>query len=922
MISRQDTGSQEPADPERRRTGLFQSSVYAPSEGRTAWRSPTQSPSVAACPPAVLILDRGDPRSISSRPVIRGPFLERWGEKLYIKGATYGTFAPGPDGSQFPPRAVVERDLHIMALNGFNALRTYTPPPAWLLDEAASLGIGVMVGIPWAQHVTFLDQGMQREIEASIRGTVRSYAGHPGILCYAVGNEIPAPIVRWQGARRTQSFIRRLYDAAKEEDPAGLVTYVSYPTTEYLELPFLDLLVFNVYLESRPALRRYLARLHNLAADRPLLLGEVGLDSLRNGVEAQAESLDWQIRTAFDSGCAGTFVFSWTDEWYRGGREIEDWDFGLTTRERSPKPALAAVQRSFAEVPLPQQEAVPKVSVIICTYNGCRTISETLSRLQSVDYPDFEVIVVDDGSTDATPEIVARYSVRHIRTENRGLSAARSTGLLAARGEIVAYLDDDAYPDRDWLRYIVHAFQEADWACVGGPNLVPATDPPLAQAVANSPGGPVHVLLGDQEAEHVPGCNMAFRRDRLLEIGGFDSRFRTAGDDVDVCWRIQERGWTIGYHPGALVWHHRRPSMRMYLKQQVGYGKAEALLEDKWPAKYNAVGHVSWAGRIYGRGVAQALVRPQRVYHGLWGEAPYQSLYERAPGTWWALPLMPEWYLFLALLLPPVALGAWWRPPLLVFGPILALALLASIAQAAKGAIRASAPPALDTLPRLGYRIVVGALHLVQPAARLRGRLTQGLTIWRRRGLGGWSWLTGSERALWSETWHAPSTWVEALDRCLTRARIPVLRPGPFEGWDLEVRGGPVGRVRVLTATEEHGQGRQLVRVRLSPRVRALPTLLLAVLAGSITIPSPGEPWLPSALFLLGAVLFLGLAMLDVGCAQATILNSLRKVAGEKGAVVMEEASSSDSGKRSVVPRPVDGVGERRPAFVQGGLRH
>jgi GT2 family glycosyltransferase len=537
--------------------------------------------------------------------------------------------------------------------------------------------------------------------------------------------------------------------------------------------------------------------------------------------------------------------------------------------------------------------------------------------LQSVDYPDFEVIVVDDGSTDGTPEIVARYPVFHIRTENRGLSAARNTGLLAARGEIIAYLDDDAYPDPHWLRYIVHAFEEADWACVGGPNLAPATDPPLAQAVANSPGGPVHVLLDDQEAEHVPGCNMAFRRDRLLEIGGFDPRFRTAGDDVDVCWRIQQRGWTIGYHPGALVWHHRRPSVRMYLKQQVGYGKAEALLEDKWPAKYNVVGHVSWAGRIYGRGVAQALVRPQRVYHGLWGEAPYQSLYERAPGTWWALPLMPEWYLFLALLLPPAVLGAWWQPLLLVFGPILTLALLASIAQAAKGAIGASAPRDLDTLPRLGYRITVGTLHLIQPAARLRGRLTQGLTIWRRRGLGGWSWLTGSERALWSETWHAPSTWVEALEHWLTRDRIPVLRPGPFEGWDLEVRGGPVGRVRVLTATEEHGQGKQLVRVRLSPRVRALPTLLLAVLAGSTTIPSPGEPWLPSALFLLGAVLFLGLAMLDVGCAQATILNSLRKVAGEKGAVLMEEASSTDSRKRSVVPRPVDGVGERRPAFVQ-----
>ena len=72
-------------------------------------------------------------------------------------------------------------------------------------------------------------------------------------------------------------------------------------------------------------------------------MAEIGLDSMRNGVEKQAETLDWQLRTIFAKGCAGAFVFAWTDEWWRGGFDIEDWDFGLVDRQRKPKPALYAV---------------------------------------------------------------------------------------------------------------------------------------------------------------------------------------------------------------------------------------------------------------------------------------------------------------------------------------------------------------------------------------------------------------------------------------------------------------------------------------------------------------------------------------------------------------------------------------------------
>ena len=124
----------------------------------------------------------------------------------------------------------------------------------------------------------------------------------PGLL---VGNEIPAPIVRWYGRRRIEAWLRHLYRVAKAEDPEALVTYVNYPTTEYLDLSFLDFICFNVYLETRESLQAYLARLQNLAGEKPLVMAEIGLDSRRNGLERQAEVLEWQVREVFAEGLRG-----------------------------------------------------------------------------------------------------------------------------------------------------------------------------------------------------------------------------------------------------------------------------------------------------------------------------------------------------------------------------------------------------------------------------------------------------------------------------------------------------------------------------------------------------------------------------------------------------------------------------------------
>ena len=346
------------------------------------------------------------------RPQVRGKFLFVGDEKFWVRGVTYGTFRPDESGANYPSPEVVERDFTAIKSAGLNALRVYTVPPRWLLDLAAAQGLRVMIGLPWEQHIAFLDDKARVEdIIDRIREYVRQCAGHPAVLCYAVGNEIPASVVRWYGKRQVENFLARLCRVVKQEDPGALVTYVNYPTTEYLELPFIDFLAFNVYLESREQLAAYLARLQNLAGERPLLLTEIGLDSRRNGEEAQADTLKWQIETSFEGGCAGAFVFAWTDEWHRGGYDIEDWDFGLTTRDRQAKPALAAVAKAFKEVPFPRDQHWPRISVVVCSYNGAETIEETLIALTKLNYPDYEVIVVDDGSTDATAEIARKYDV-------------------------------------------------------------------------------------------------------------------------------------------------------------------------------------------------------------------------------------------------------------------------------------------------------------------------------------------------------------------------------------------------------------------------------------------------------------------------------------------------------------------------------
>jgi cellulose synthase/poly-beta-1,6-N-acetylglucosamine synthase-like glycosyltransferase len=757
-----------------------------------------------------------------------------------VRGVTYGTFAPGRDGngshgeeSGFPHFEQVGEDFARMAAHGVNAVRTYTVPPPWLLDLAEEHGLYVMVGLPWEEHVTFLDEPARvRSIKERIRTSIRACAGHPAVLCYAIGNEIPSSIVRWHGRHKIERFLEELYRVAKKEDPGALVTYVNYPSTEYLQLPFVDIVCFNVFLESGPQFEAYISRLQNIAGDKPLIVTETGLDSRSHSEEAQARALDWQVRSAFASGCAGVFVFSWTDEWHRGGFDVEDWDFGLVDRGRRPKKALATVARAFAELPFPNGVAWPRISVVVCAFNAADTMPDCLNGLRDLDYPDYEVIVVNDGSTDETEKIAQSYAFRLITTANRGLASARNAGLEASTGEIVAYLDADASPDRHWLLHLAASFLRSSHVGVGGPNIPPPGCSSVAECVANAPGGPTHVLLSDLVAEHIPGCNMAFRKTSLEAIGGFDPQFRIAGDDVDICWQLQDQGWTVGFSPGAVVWHHRRDRVGSYLKQQFEYGKAEALLERKWPDRYNRAGHLSWAGRVYGNGATKALGwRRWKIYYGRWGTGLFQSVYQRAPGPLASLPLVPEWYLVIAALAALSALSVLWMPLLLAL-PLLLLAGGALAFESMLGAARASFSSASGSRWQIVRRRGMTALlYMLQPAARLGGRMRHGLAPWRRRSAASSAFPWPRTKSLWSEEWTSPDEWLESIEAELRRSGCAVLQGGEYDRWDLNIRGGTLGAARLRMAVEEHGGGRQLVRVRSWPRYSRVGVGLIALFA-------------------------------------------------------------------------------------------
>jgi glycosyltransferase involved in cell wall biosynthesis len=757
------------------------------------------------------------------RPVAK--FLFEGDQKFFVKGVTYGPFKPDAHGHYLGKPDQVDVDLALMREGGLNLVRVYHAPPRWFLDRCVSAGMRVLVTLPWAKHVEFLRARKTRqEIAEALRIAVSENAGHSALFGYLVGNEISSTMVRWLGVRRVTEFIERLIQIGRAIDPNALFSYATYPPTEYLLPQNVDFCCFNVYLHNQRDFECYLLRLQNLTGERPLILGEFGMDTIRHSQEEQAEMLGWHVDSVVKCGLAGTIFFTWTDEWFTGGQEISDWAFGIVTREREPKKSFYTLKeklgRENSALSHRRLPRAPFVSVIVCSYNGGRTLAACLVSLGKLNYPDYEIILVDDGSTDDTRDIAEQFPhVRYIYQENHGLSHARNTGAAAATGDVFAYTDSDCMADLDWLYYLIGTLVSGDYAGVGGPNMTPPAQNWIQACVAAAPGGPSHVLLTDTIAEHIPGCNMAFYRWAFENIGGFDPEYHKAGDDVDFCWRLQQAGCVIAFSPTAIVWHHRRFTLRAFLKQQDGYGEAESLLRFKHLIFFGPTGAAKWRGQIYGTPRFSWFINRPVIYHGIFGEGFFQSIYPTPQSEvatylssieWFALTI----FLFgLGFFLPPLRIV-----PYLMFGGTLCVAL--------SYMVRTSIEPKFDTVHA---RLLVMLLAFVQPLVRGWSRYFTWLHFKRtpRSVIRAHEYLpTGrsaigrlGRRIFWSEEGRDRHYLLGAIFQLLEEEGWRYSTDTGWNEWDVQIYGNFWWSIALQTVTEYHGGGKCLTRVRLRDRL-------------------------------------------------------------------------------------------------------
>ena len=763
-----------------------------------------------------------------TRLVSHGKYLLDGAQKFYIRGVSYGPFAPNSRGERYPEPERAAADFDLMSRLGANLIRLYVPPPSWMVEEAQKAGLRMMIGIPWPFHMAFLDSAdMMGEIRDAIRKTVletRQFG--ETIAAYSIGNEIRSDIVRWHGPRAVSRFLAELRDLGKQIDPGALFTYSNYPSAEYLDLSFLDFVSFNVYLHREEDFRRYLTHLMGQAGELPLVLSETGMDTIREGEEHQAELLSRQCRAAFELGLSGFIVFAFTDEWHTGGAEITDWAFGLTRRDRAPKLAFDAVGRVFGEKLPPALTVAPKATVVVAAYNAASTLSECLSSIRELNYPNYETIVVDDGSTDATSEIADQSGVRTIRVEHQGLAAARNTGVDAALGEVVAFIDADAHADRDWLYHLVETISRREAAAAAGPNFAPDPQSARAAAMAAAPGLPREVRAGDDRLAQLCGCNMAITKAALLKVGGFDPMFTSAGDDVDLSWRLAASGETLAYAPGAVVIHERRATLAAYLRQQRGYGIGEGLLFRKYPLRVADQDEMyagpSWIGSILGGA---------RVYYGEFGRGLFQTVYSTG-NSYADLPLTIDW---IAVSLTLLVLGYFNRLLGVLGAGGIAISILAAAASAASAPLpRAYSGPVA--------RVYLWIVNLLGPTVRsfartrVKERFAPATTDDDDYGpIGLWGQLEfvvpdGSARI-------ESATILAAMRDALVRGGVAVAETDGFQSYDLEIVVPPTIRVPINAVRTDSSIVLRW-RTRTAPR-RALigaAILLLAFLAASFSL--------------------------------------------------------------------------------------
>jgi glycosyltransferase involved in cell wall biosynthesis len=228
---------------------------------------------------------------------------------------------------------------------------------------------------------------------------------------------------------------------------------------------------------------------------------------------------------------------------------------------------------------------LPFVSVVIPVLNGEGTIGACLSALVKSDYPKerFEIVLVDNGSTDRTAEIAQRYPVKLVSEPRRGPARARNRGIKASHGEILAFTDADCLATTGWIPELVKPFAKEDVGAVAGDILPFPPRTPAERHAARIRHLSPERYLRRPSFPFAVAANLAFRREVFTQVGLFDESSPRGGESTDICTRFfRTTGLRLELATRAVVFHRHRQSARELFWQHWGYGQGHAFLYWKY----------------------------------------------------------------------------------------------------------------------------------------------------------------------------------------------------------------------------------------------------------------------------------------------------------------------------------------------------
>src|SRR5579863_8509347 len=425
------------------------------------------------------------PTKSASRVVSHGKFFNQRGRKFFLKATR---IAEVGDALDFHQKLELSKRLGDMVQAHTTGLILAESQAEALSGIAAQSGLQFFVEFTVTANELLSDSNF-RALSSRLLHLATILRGYPSLMGYLIDCQVEPDDLRHRGVENLRKRLGRLIAAVRQVDAERMIAVKHRPATLALSSLDEDLIYAELPALGPAELSANVVQLHNLAEARPVVL-EFG-----HGLPGQNRQGEL-IACAFGLGAAGVVVPATT-----GPAASLDWS-GLR--------ALSSAESQPFVAP-------PMVSVVICAYNADRTMRACLESLRAIDYPNFEVVIVDDGSRDRTAEISAEFpEFRLIRQPNKGLSVARNVGMQAARGELIAYTDSDCVVDPHWLSLMVGAIVRSGFDCCGGPNYAPHEEGWVEAATAASPGAPCHVLTDDDRAEHLAGCNMVFRKTALL----------------------------------------------------------------------------------------------------------------------------------------------------------------------------------------------------------------------------------------------------------------------------------------------------------------------------------------------------------------------------------------------------------------------